>query len=76
MLKNQQLMKIVKFTLITKNRLSQIPPVRHCGSEILNLSNVPFTQDEIDILKLGLSFTPTPKQRMTMIFFNLLENYD
>ena len=32
--------------------------------KILNLSNIPFTQDEIDILKLGLSFTPTPKQNI------------
>ena len=32
--------------------------------KILNLSNVPLTQEEIDILKLGLSFTPTPKQNI------------
>ena len=34
------------------------------STKILNLSNVPLTQEEIDILKLGLSFTPTPKQNI------------
>ena len=49
------------------------------STKILNLSHVPITQDETDILKLGLSFRPTPKQNIAnsrMIFFNLLENYD
>ena len=32
--------------------------------KILNLSNVPLTQEEINILKLGLSFIPTPKQNI------------
>ena len=32
--------------------------------KILNLSNVPLTQEEIYILKLGLSFIPTPKQNI------------
>ena len=46
-----------------KNRLSQLPPITPPQStKILNLSNVPFTQDEIDILKLGLHFTPTRKK--------------
>ena len=44
------------------------------STKILNSSNVPLTQDEIDILKLGLSFTPTPKQnidlRLTYIYRN------
>ena len=40
------------------------------STKILNLSNVPLTQDEIDILKLGLSFTPTSKQNKAE-----LENY-
>ena len=31
------------------------------------LSYVPLTQEGIDILKLGLSFTPTPKQKMTKL---------
>ena len=31
---------------------------------MLNLSNIPLSQDEIGILKLGLSFTPTPKQNI------------
>ena len=39
-------------------------------TKILNLSNVVLTQEEIDILKLGLSFTPTPKQNIAE-----LENY-
>ena len=34
------------------------------STKILNLSNVPLTQEEIDILKLGLSFTSTPKQNI------------
>ena len=34
------------------------------STKILNLSNVPLTQEEIDILKLGLSFTPSPKQNI------------
>ena len=63
MLKNPELMKTVKFTVITNNRLQQLPPTTQLQStKILNLSNVPLTKDEIDILKLALSFTPTPKQ--------------
>ena len=36
-------------------------------TKILNLSNVVLNQEEIDILKLGLSFTPTPKQNIAEI---------
>ena len=32
--------------------------------KILNLSHVPLTQEEMGILKLKLSFTPTPKQNI------------
>ena len=65
MLKKPQLMKTAKFTVITKKRLSQLPPTTQPQStKILNLSNVPLTQDEIEVLKLGLSFTPTPKQNI------------
>ena len=39
-------------------------------TKILNLSNVALTQEEIGFLKLGLSFTPTPKQNIAE-----LENY-
>ena len=35
--------------------------------EDINLSNIPLTQDEIDILKLGLSFTLTPKQNIAQL---------
>ena len=35
--------------------------------KILNLSNVQLTQDEIDILKLGLPFTPIPKQNIAKL---------
>ena len=38
--------------------------MRPKSTKILNLSNVPLTQDETDILKLGLSFTPTPKHNI------------
>ena len=59
-MKNPQLIKTVKFTIITKKQLLQLPPITLPQSKkILNLSNVPLTQEEIDILKLGLSFTPT-----------------
>ena len=59
-MKNPQLIKTVKFTIITKKQLLQLPPITQPQSKkILNLSNVPLTQEEIDILKLGLSFTPT-----------------
>ena len=41
-----------------KKRLSQLLLIKQLQStNILNLSNAPLTQDEIDILKLGLSFT-------------------
>ena len=61
-------MKTVKFTVITKKRLSQLRPITQPQStNILNLSNEPLTQDEIDILKLGLSFTPTPRQNIIKI---------
>ena len=47
---------------LPKKRISQLPPITQPQStKILNLSNILLTQDEINILKLGLSFTPTPK---------------
>ena len=65
MLKNPQLRKTVKFTVITKKQQSQLPTITQPQStKILNLLNVPLTQDEIDILNLGLPFTPTPKQNI------------
>ena len=50
------------------------------SAKILNSSNVPFTQDEKGILKLGLSFTPTPKQNIAELRndpkkFQLIYNY-
>ena len=61
-------MKTVKFTVITKKRLSQLRPITQPQStKVLDLSNEPLTQGEIDILKLGLSFTPTPRQNITKI---------
>ena len=58
-----QPMKTVKFTVITEKQLSQLLPIiQPQSAKILNLSNVPLTQEEIDILKLGLSFTPTSKK--------------
>ena len=45
-----------------KKQIWQLPPITQPQStKILNLSNVLLTQDELNILKLGLSFTPTPK---------------
>ena len=71
MLKNPQLMKTVKSTVITKKRQLQLPPITQPQS------NVSITQDEIGILKLGL-FRPNTKteQRNWRIFFNLPKNYD
>ena len=37
------------------------------STKILNLSNVPLTQEEIDILNIGLSLTPTPKQNIAKL---------
>ena len=48
-------MKTVKSTVITTKRLLQLPPITQ------SQSNVSITQDEIDILKLGLFFAATPK---------------
>ena len=48
-----------------KKQLSQLPPTTQPQStKILNLSNVTLTQYKIDILKLGLYFTPKPKQNI------------
>ena len=60
-------MKTPKFTVITKKKkLSQLPPItQRQSTKIFYLSYVSLTQEGIDILKLGLSFTPTPKQKMT-----------
>ena len=65
MFENPQPMKTVKFTVITKKQLSQLAPITQPQStKILNLSNVPLSHDEKDILKLELSFTTTPKQNI------------
>ena len=57
--------QIFQLKPITKNRLSQLAPITQPQStKILNLSNVPFSHDEKDILKPGLSFTPTPTQNI------------
>ena len=32
--------------------------------KVINLSNVPLSSTEINVLKLGLSFTPTPKSNI------------
>ena len=62
MLKKLHVMKIFKFSVITKKLLSQLPLIMQPQSrKILNYSNVPLTQD---ILKLRMSFTPTPKQKI------------
>ena len=47
---------------------------RNCNPRrFLNLSNVPLTEEEIDILKLGLSFTPTPKQNIAELENNIFQ---
>ena len=32
--------------------------------KLINLSNIPLSKNEINVLKLGLSFTPTPKSNI------------
>ena len=60
MLEKLQLMETFKFSVITElSPMTQLQSIK-----ILNLSNVPLTQDEIDILKLGLSDTPRQKQNI------------
>ena len=64
MSKTPQRMETAKFTVITK-KLPLLPlTTKPQSTKILNVSNVQLTQDEIDILKLGLSFTPTPKRNI------------
>ena len=47
--KPPQPMKTVKFTVITEKQLSQLLPIiQPQSAKILNLSNVPLTQEEID----------------------------
>ena len=62
MLKKLHVMKIFKFTVITKERLSQLPLIMQPQS--MKILNVPLTQDKIDILKVRKSFTPTSKQKI------------
>ena len=60
MLEKLQLMETFKFSVIT-----ELSPMTQLQSmKTLNLSNVPLTQDEIDILKLELSYTPRQKQNI------------
>ena len=33
--------------------------------KVINLSNIPLSSNEINVLKLGLSFTPTPKSNIS-----------
>ena len=74
MLKYPELMETVKFTVITKKQLSQLSPITQPQStKILNLSNVPLTQRKIHILKLALSFTPTPKQNIAELENNIFQ---
>ena len=74
MLKNPELMETVKFTVITKKQLSQLSPITQPQStKILNLSNVPLTPKNIHILKLALSFTPTPKQNIAELENNIFQ---
>ena len=74
MLKYPELMETVKFTVITKKQLSQLSLITQPQStKILNLSNVPLAQRKIHILKLALSFTPTPKQNIAELENNIFQ---
>ena len=41
--------------------------------EVLNLSKVPLNNDEIGVLKLGLSSTPTPPQNIPDLEYDLYQ---
>ena len=41
--------------------------------EVLNLSKVPLNNDEIGVLKLGLSSTPTPPQNILDLEYDLYQ---
>lgn len=45
-----------------RDNLCLEPEYRMKGRWLVNLSNNPLTQDEEDVLKLGLSFAPAPKK--------------
>ena len=66
MLKKLQLIKSVKFTVSTKKTTitTNTDHSTAIHEEHEWYTNVPLTQDDIDILKLGLSFTPTPRQNI------------
>ena len=34
------------------------------SQKVINLSNIPLSSNQINVLKLGLSFTPTPKSNI------------
>ena len=62
MLKKLQLMKIVKFTVITKKKkgLLELPPITEPQfTKILNVS-----KKNSPKMELGMSFIPTPKQNI------------
>ena len=50
---------------------SQTPPP--ISTKVLNLSKVPLNNDEISVLKLGLSFTPTPPQNIPDLEYDLYQ---
>ena len=43
------------------------------STKVLNLSKVPLNNDEISVLKLGLSFTPTPPQSIPDLDYDLYQ---
>ena len=41
--------------------------------KVINLSNIPLSSNEINVLKLGLSFTPTPKSNIPELEANIFD---
>ena len=41
--------------------------------KVINLSNIPLSSNEINVLKLGLSFTPTPKSNIPELDANIFD---
>ena len=54
-------------------------PMERISPKVINLSNIPLSSNEINALKLGLSFTPTPKSNIPELEADILilsENSD
>ena len=55
---------IIKLNTIQKTSFSIRKPMERISPKVINLSNIPLSSNEINVLKLGLSFIPTPKSNI------------